>query len=56
MSLDQFTLLCGCDGSGINEAAGRILGLSPERTQWSGGSVGEASSYWDNNLTGAHLA
>lgn len=56
MSLDQFTSLRGFDGSGINEAAGCILGLSPERTQWSGGSAGEAGPYWDDNLTGAHLA
>lgn len=51
-----FTLLRGFDGAGINEAAGRILGLPPERTQWLGGAAGEAGPYWADNLTGAHLA
>ena len=52
----MFTELRGFDGAGINEAAGRILGLPPERAQWLGGAAGEAGPYWDNNLTGAHLA
>lgn len=52
----MITLLCGFDGAGINKAAGRIFGLSPERTQWLGGAAGEAGPYWDQNLTGAHLA
>ena len=52
----MFAELRGFDGAGINEAAGRILGLSPERTQWLGGAAGEAGPYWDENLTGAHLA
>ena len=52
----MFTLLRGFDGAGINEAAGRILGLSPERTQWLGGAAGLAGPHWAGNLTGAHLA
>ena len=52
----MITLLGGFDGAGINEAAGRILGLSLERTQWLGGAAGEAGPHWDENLTGAHLA
>ena len=52
----QFTQMRGFDGAGINEAAGRILGLSPERTQWLGGAAGEAGPYWMDNLTGRHLA
>lgn len=52
----QFTLLRGFDGGNVNVAAGRIFGLSPERTQWLGGAAGLAGPYCDNNLTGAHLA
>ena len=52
----EFNLLRGFDGAGINEAAGRIFGLSPERTQWLGGAAGRAGPYWDDNLTGAHMA
>ena len=52
----QFTLLGGFDSAGINEATGSIFGLSPERTQCLGGAAGRAGPYWDDNLTGAHLA
>ena len=52
----MFTLLRGFNGAGINEAAGRILGLSPERTQWLGGAAGLVGPYSGGNLTGAHLA
>ena len=56
VGLANFTQLRGFDGAGINEAAGRILGLSPERTQWLGGAAGEAGPHWSDNLTGRHLA
>ena len=52
----MFTLMRGFDGAGIDEAAGSILGLSPERTQWLGGAAGLAGPYSGGNLTGAHLA
>ena len=56
VGLANFRQLRGFDGAGINEAAGRILGLSPERTQWLGGAAGEAGPHWSDNLTGRHLA
>ena len=52
----MFTELRGFDGEGINEAAGRILGIPPDWAQWLGGAAGRAGPYWDDNLTGAHLA
>ena len=52
----MFTLLRGFDSAGINEAAGRILGVPAGWAQWAGGAAGKVGPCWDGNLTGAPLA
>ena len=51
----HFTELWGFDGADINEAAGRVLGIPPDWTQWLGGSKNRHGPYCRGWLTGRHL-
>ena len=51
----HFTELWGFDGADINDAAGRVLEIPPEWTQWLGGSKNRHGPYCRGWLTGRHL-